>query len=73
MVPVATDLVLAGHAPWRRFASAFTHSWNTLRDRGAPLPWLRFATIVRVEPVGDKLRVTFDRRATELVAANAGT
>lgn len=34
--------------------------------------WLLRSTIVRVEPVGDKLRVTFDRRATELVAANAG-
>ncbi len=48
-VPVATDLVFAGYASWRRFASEFTRAWNALRDRGAPLPWLRFATIVRVE------------------------
>jgi phosphatidylinositol glycan class B len=48
-VPVATDLVFGDHAALRAAATRFTRGWNGLRDRGAPLPWLRFATIVRVE------------------------
>jgi phosphatidylinositol glycan class B len=49
VAPVATDLAFAEHAGWRRAATRFTRAWNATRDRGAPLPWLRFATIVRVE------------------------
>jgi hypothetical protein len=48
-VPVATDLAFAEHEAWRHGAARFTAAWNRVRDRGAPLPWLRFATIVRVD------------------------
>jgi hypothetical protein len=47
--PVATDLLFADVTGWRRAAGRLTGSWNRARAQGAPLPWLRFATIARVE------------------------
>lgn len=47
---IASDLRFVEHAAWARMATAFIVRWNTLRDRGLPLPWLHVATLARVTP-----------------------
>ena len=42
---VASELPLARSGTFASAATRVMHRWNALRDRGAPLPYLRFATI----------------------------
>ena len=47
---IASDLPFATREEWARLVTRATRGWNALRATGLPLPFLRFATVVEVQP-----------------------
>ncbi len=63
-VPVASELPFVTDAAFATLATRAANTWNALRDRGWPVPYLRFATILRVSASasGD---VRYERKTKE--------
>lgn len=69
-VPVASELPFVTDAAFVTIAMRAANTWNALRDRGWPVPYLRFATIVRVSvSAAGEVREVRDERKTKEAGA----